>query len=234
MRCTSVLFFPVFAELQPRLHTWPAPFTSPFIQPLCFQTLTHSFAQRTAHICFPFNHFRTLSIATGGVGGAASFFDVRTFRPADVPTCFRPIPFLFKLFRTLLHLFALFCTHAKLNSFRFKQFRTLSQKHRGYGGGRCYHRALRAARRHCFLCALRASRRGRLASSSAHYLITSLPRYLIASLLSQNGPVPLAPHGTGYLLLGQEAQNSLEARLWNRPGRQQPISARGRQTSWQR
>src|SRR6266851_5720782 len=45
-----------------------------------------------------------------------------------------PIPFLFKYVRTLLHFFALFCTHQKLNSFIFNQLRTLCKKHRGVWG----------------------------------------------------------------------------------------------------
>lgn len=76
-----MLFFSVFvhteprsAELQPRLAYGsalprPAIFSASSIQSLCFQNITHSFAQRAAHICFSFNHFRTLSIATEGVGG---------------------------------------------------------------------------------------------------------------------------------------------------------------------
>src|SRR5712664_611849 len=35
------------------------------------------------------------------------------------------------------HSYALFCTHAKLNSFIFKRFRTLSQKHPGVGERGC-------------------------------------------------------------------------------------------------
>jgi hypothetical protein len=67
----------------------------------------------------------------GGCRGYSQPFDVQTFRRSIVQ---RSISFLLTLFRTLLHFFALFCTYAKLNSFRFKQFRTLSQKHRGVGG----------------------------------------------------------------------------------------------------
>src|SRR5258705_9848565 len=40
-----------------------------FIQSLWFHTVTHSFARRATHICLIFNHFRTLSIVTEGVGG---------------------------------------------------------------------------------------------------------------------------------------------------------------------
>src|SRR6266852_4621830 len=43
-------------------------------------------------------------------------------------------PFLFKYVRTLLHFFALFCTHQKLNSFIFNQLRTLCKKHPGVWG----------------------------------------------------------------------------------------------------
>src|SRR6266851_4925618 len=38
-------------------------------------------------------------------------------------------------FHTLAHSFALFCTHQKLNSFVFKRFRTLCEKHPGVGVG---------------------------------------------------------------------------------------------------
>src|SRR5260370_33098361 len=38
-------------------------------------------------------------------------------------------------FHTLAHSFALFCTHAKLNPFLFKRFRTLCQKPPGWGEG---------------------------------------------------------------------------------------------------
>src|ERR1700736_4573595 len=43
--------------------------STPFIQSLWFHTLTHSFAPRATHTCLIFNHFRTLSIVTEGVGG---------------------------------------------------------------------------------------------------------------------------------------------------------------------
>src|SRR5260370_10874011 len=39
-----------------------------FIELLCFQILAHSFPRRRTIRCFLFNGFRTLSIATGGVG----------------------------------------------------------------------------------------------------------------------------------------------------------------------
>jgi hypothetical protein len=94
MPCTSMLLFLVYTKLQPRLDPQPAlprlrflarsipsvldrlpqhshlqlsNVSTCFIQALCSQSLTHSFAQRATNICFPFNHFRTLSIAMGGV-----------------------------------------------------------------------------------------------------------------------------------------------------------------------
>src|SRR6266481_6560686 len=51
-----------------------------------------------------------------------------------IPYSQSPIPFLFKYVRTLLHFFALFCTHQKLNSFIFNQLRTLCKKHPGVWG----------------------------------------------------------------------------------------------------
>src|SRR6266567_8284264 len=57
----------------------------------------------------------------------------RRLRPTPPFSPYPPIPFLFKFLRTLLHFFALFCTGQRLNSFVFNQFRTLCQKHRGWG-----------------------------------------------------------------------------------------------------
>ena len=94
---TSMLFFFVFvhteprsAELQPRLAYGsalprPAIFSASSIQSLCFQNITHSFAQRAAHICFSFNHFRTLSIATEGVGGVQISLLAPNFQPLTSP-----------------------------------------------------------------------------------------------------------------------------------------------------
>jgi hypothetical protein len=55
-----------------------------------------------------------------------------TFRRSNVSTFNRSTIYLLSS-HTLPNSFALFCTFAKLNSFRFKQFRTLSQKHPGWG-----------------------------------------------------------------------------------------------------
>jgi hypothetical protein len=66
-----MLSFRVFVKLQHRLPPPAAPspnsFSSSMIQPHCFQTFTYSPAQRAKHISFPFNHFRTISIAAEGV-----------------------------------------------------------------------------------------------------------------------------------------------------------------------
>src|SRR5216683_1513123 len=43
------------------------------------------------------------------------------------------IPFVLILLRTLLGFFAFFCTHAKRKPFLFNRFRTLCQKHPGWG-----------------------------------------------------------------------------------------------------
>jgi|SRR5229473_186975 len=45
------------------INATPASFI--FVQPLCFQTLAHSFARREIRIFFLFNYFRTLFITTG-------------------------------------------------------------------------------------------------------------------------------------------------------------------------
>jgi hypothetical protein len=67
-----VLSFLVFAKLQPR--TQPVPhaalsrllvFPIPVIQPVCFPSLMHSFAQWEHNNHFVINNFRTLSIAMG-------------------------------------------------------------------------------------------------------------------------------------------------------------------------
>ncbi len=55
-------------------------------------------------------------------------------RPQPLPHfCLSPILFLFTFLRTLLHFFAFFCIRQKLNSFVSNRFRTLCQKHPGWG-----------------------------------------------------------------------------------------------------
>src|SRR5713101_1073702 len=53
------------------INATPASFI--FVQPLCFQTLAHSFARRKIRIFFFFNYFRTLFITTGGIRHSSHF-----------------------------------------------------------------------------------------------------------------------------------------------------------------
>jgi hypothetical protein len=98
------------ASLWPRLDPQAALprlviFSVPFIQPLYFQTVTHSFVRRTTCISFSFNHFRTLSITTEGVGGV-----LLTCHPfSQGALCLRGVPssasvFLPFLSPSLLHM----------------------------------------------------------------------------------------------------------------------------------
>jgi len=81
-------------------------FTTAASQPFAFQSLPHSFQSRWS--VYP-----------------------SLFRVAGLSTSFRAILFPLKLLRTLLHDFAFFCAHQKLNSFVFSRFCTLCQKTRG-------------------------------------------------------------------------------------------------------
>ena len=78
----------MFAELHQRLDHEPALpplnlFSVRLIQTICFQTVTHSSAQRETSIPFSFNHFRTLFSMTGGVGGCPESL---TFGRSNIPT----------------------------------------------------------------------------------------------------------------------------------------------------
>src|SRR2546422_6630521 len=66
---------------------------------------------------------------TPGVWGYSSHFGTAQ---AVLPT---GTPYIIQVlsFHVLAHSFALFCIRKKINSFVFKQFRTLWQKHRGWG-----------------------------------------------------------------------------------------------------
>jgi hypothetical protein len=65
-------------------------------------------------------------------GGCRGTPYLPTFKPANLPT----LPDLSPFFS---HSSELFCTVQKSNSFLFKQFRTLSQKHPGVGGAATLH-----------------------------------------------------------------------------------------------
>jgi hypothetical protein len=98
---------PLFSSLPSLLtRVFAVPRTISHFGPLCFQSFAHSSA-----------------LMRGG-GGMGSFD-------------FRVSNFEFRSRSTLSSLFSnsstLFCIHANLNPFLFKQFRTLSQKHPGAG-----------------------------------------------------------------------------------------------------
>ncbi len=99
----------MFAKLQHRLDPQAAPasitpVSFAFVQPLFFQTLTHSLSRRATRISISSNHFRTLFIATEGVP--------------------LPLPILGSIF-------SLFAPRAFHNSFPINRFRTLSKNCRG-------------------------------------------------------------------------------------------------------
>jgi len=108
---------PLSTPLFPLLHLSPLlpysyghSYTTATHQPLCNQSLTHSF------------------YLDGGC--TPCWFSPRDRDPYSVPTTHLKF-FLFTLLRTLLHIFAFFCTHQKLNSLVFNRFRTLCTKYPG-------------------------------------------------------------------------------------------------------
>src|SRR5712671_4114258 len=112
---------PLSTPLFPLLHLSPLlpysyghSYTTATHQPLCNQSLTHSF------------------YLDGGC--TPCWFSPRDRDPYSVPTTHLKF-FLFTFLRTLLHIFAFFCTHQKLNSLVFNRFRTLCTKHGGWGKG---------------------------------------------------------------------------------------------------
>src|SRR5712664_3291288 len=91
---------------------------------------------------FPFIHLRGTHFAT--LLFSNSYMGWRGCTPLGVASAY-PLPLIPCLsrgkprdplsFHILAHSSALFCTRANLNSFLFKRFRTLWQKHRGWGKG---------------------------------------------------------------------------------------------------
>src|SRR5216683_1983878 len=107
---TPVIPLPHLSPLLP--YSYGHSYTTATHQPLCNQSLTHSFYLDGG--CTP----RWLSL--------------RDRDPYSIPTTHLKF-FLFTLLRTLLHIFAFFCTHQKLNSLVFNRFRTLCEKPPGMG-----------------------------------------------------------------------------------------------------
>src|SRR5216683_3551020 len=92
-------------------------YTTAAPQPLCNQSLTHSFHR---HGGYP------LSQVVG-----TSSLRAKPRSHSSLPTTVAS--FVFMLLRTLLLSFAFFCTRAKLNSLVFNRFRTLCEKPPGVG-----------------------------------------------------------------------------------------------------
>src|SRR6267378_2338668 len=97
------------------------------VQPLWFQPLTHYTPQRPLLNPFAINPLRTLFISTEG-----GYPQWRCPHDSDPLECLSHVPYLL-YFQSRAHSFALFCTPQKLNPFIFKRFRTLCQKHPGWG-----------------------------------------------------------------------------------------------------
>jgi len=98
------------------------------VQPLSFQPLTH-YPRNGRPQPFAINPLRTLFISTEG-----GYPQWRCPHDSDPLECLSHVPYLL-YFQSRAHSFALFCTPQKLNSFIFKRFRTLCQKHPGGGRG---------------------------------------------------------------------------------------------------
>ncbi len=111
------------------LHCFP--FRRAHTQVFSFQRITYLPPQRALLNPLFINHFRTLFIVTGGV------LPPSCLPSSEVQTCgrFNVFPSYSLCFQILAHSFALFCTHARLNPFIFKRFRTLCEKPPGLGGG---------------------------------------------------------------------------------------------------
>ena len=104
---------------------------SPVVHPLLVQPLTkcffrNSFVLKTIHL--PWGVYPRVYPL-----GVPPWVCPRSlFTSTQLPILIFPISYPF-FFHTLAHSFALFCTHAKLNSFLFLRFRTLREKLPGVG-----------------------------------------------------------------------------------------------------
>src|SRR6266478_550081 len=111
----STPLFPL-PPLSPLLsYSYGHSYTTATHQPLCNQSLTHSFYLDGG--CTP-------------PAGSPLATAIPTHYP--LPTTHLKF-FLFTLLRTLLHIFAFFCAHQKLNSLVFNRLRTLCEKPPGVG-----------------------------------------------------------------------------------------------------
>ncbi len=119
----------------PRAARGPA---SPFFLPPRFPFWVSPLPPLRKNHPFPFIHLRGTHFAT--LLFSNSYMEWRGCTPLGVSSAY-PLPLIPCLsrgkprdplsFHILAHSSALFCTRANLNSFLFKRFRTLWQKHRG-------------------------------------------------------------------------------------------------------
>ena len=130
---TFMLTFLVIVSRQPgrsapcsRLSASSPVTISPVVHPVSVQQLTKCSSRKS---------FFLKTIHFDG-GCAPSLLTLSRPRPLR-PYILSPIPFLFTHLRTLLRYFAFSCTHQICNSFLFKRFRTLWQKHPGWGTRVC-------------------------------------------------------------------------------------------------
>ncbi len=124
----------------PRAARGPA---SPFFLPPRFPFWVSPLPPLRKNHPFPFIHLRGTHFAT--LLFSNSYMEWRGCTPLGVSSAY-PLPLIPCLsrgkprdplsFHILAHSSALFCTRANLNSFLFKRFRTLWQKHRGWGRGK--------------------------------------------------------------------------------------------------
>jgi len=128
---TPLFPLPRLSPLLP--YSYGHSYTTATHQPLCNQSVTHSFDLHggvpSSRSRLPIPH--SLSPTCPLQNACFALRMVLRNRP-KVPTLSDGIPFLVTPLRTLSHFFAFFCTHQKFNSFLFKRFRTLCKKHRGW------------------------------------------------------------------------------------------------------
>src|SRR5216683_7622903 len=127
------------SHLSPLLpYSYGHSYTTATHQPLCNQSVTHSFDLHggvpSSRSRLPIPH--SLSPTCPVQNACFALRMVLRNRP-KVPTLSDGIPFLVTPLRTLSHFFTLFCTHQKFNSFLFKRFRTLCKKHPGWVPSLC-------------------------------------------------------------------------------------------------
>jgi hypothetical protein len=89
-----------------------------------------SYTSALFHFPYPVTPLFATLTKTAGVYQQFPFWNPTLRHPSSLTTTNSPVPASCPYFS---YSCALFCTYAKLNSILFTQFRTLSQKHRGWG-----------------------------------------------------------------------------------------------------